>query len=68
MRLFFQDKDPTFDVESNSLNQNEDKTEKFITSPVDNEVHCNVDLRDAIVEDESNQQFKELSTQYQDVF
>ena len=49
-------------------NENRVKEQKFITYPVDMEVHHKVDLRGATVYEESNQQFKELCTQFQDVF
>ena len=49
-------------------NENSIQEKKFITFPVDLDVHYKVDMKDAIVDEECEQQFKELCTQYQEVF
>ena len=41
---------------------------KFITSPADIEVHRKVELQDANITDEQRQTFKDLCTEFQDIF
>ena len=41
---------------------------KFITSPVDIEVHRKVELRDADITDEQRKAFKDLCTEFIDIF
>ena len=41
---------------------------KFITSPADIEIHRKVELRDANVSDEQQQAFKDLCTEFKDIF
>ena len=57
MKLFFQNESPTNDTGDNLFNQSEIDIQerRFITSPTDIEVHCKVDLRDAVI-NESNKQ------------
>ena len=49
-------------------NENSLQEKKLVISPADLEVYYKVDLKDAIVVEESKEQFKELCTQKQDVF
>ena len=41
---------------------------KFITSPADIEVHRKVELQDADISDEQRQAFKDLCTEFKDIF
>ena len=41
---------------------------KFITSPADIEVHRKVELQDADITDEQRQAFKDLCTEFTDIF
>ena len=65
MKLF-KNKSPIFDTGDNLFNQNENEIQQkgFITSPANIKTHCKVDLRVAIIDETSKQQFQE----YQDAF
>ena len=60
------------DDEKEVLNMQEEdcvKAEKkFITSPADIEVHRKVELQDADISDEQRQAFKDLCTEFKDIF
>ena len=47
----------------------EEKVEKkFITSPADMDVHRKVELQDADISEEQRQAFKDLCTEFKDIF
>ena len=46
----------------------ENVEKKFITSPADIEVHRKVELQDANITDEQRQAFKDLCTEFKDIF
>ena len=62
------------DDEKEVLNRQEEKCikekieKKFITSPADIEVHRKVELQDADISDEQRQAFKDLCTEFKDIF
>ena len=47
---------------------NENVEKKFITSPADIEVHRKVELQDADISEEQGQAFKDLCTEFKDIF
>ena len=62
------------DDEKGVFNKQEEKCaeeeveKKFITSPADIEVHRKVELQDANISDEQRQAFKDLCTEFKDIF
>ena len=62
------------DDEKEVLNKQEESVvkekveKKFITSPADIEVHRKVELQDADISDEQRQAFKDLCTEFKDIF
>ena len=62
------------DDEKEVLNRQEEECvkenveKKFITSPADIEVHRKVELQDADISDEQRQAFKDLCTEFKDIF
>ena len=48
--------------------EKENIEKKFITSPADIEVHRKVELQDADISDEQQQAFKDLCTEFNDIF
>ena len=62
------------DNEKGVLNRQDEKDvkeeveKKFITSPADIEVHRKVELQDADISDEQRQAFKDLCTEFKDIF
>ena len=48
--------------------EKENVEKKFITSPADIEVHRKVELQDADISDEQQQAFKDLCTEFNDIF
>ena len=62
------------DVDKEVLNKQEEEVEKeslekkFITSPADIEVHRKVELQDADITDEQQKAFKDLCTEFIDIF
>ena len=62
------------DDDKEVLNKQEEEVEKeslekkFITSPADIEVHRKVELQDADITDEQRKAFKDLCTEFIDIF
>ena len=57
------------DKVSEVLNDQKEEVErKFITSPADIEVHRKIDLQDAEISDNHRQAFKDLCTEFSDIF
>ena len=54
--------------ESEGEVEKENSEKKFITSPADIEVHRKVELQDADISDEQRQTFKDLCTEFKDIF
>ena len=50
------------------IDQKETIERKFITSPADIEVHRKIELQDAEISDDHRQAFKELCTEFSDIF
>ena len=55
-------------IEQEGKFEKENIVKKFITSPADIEVHRKVELQDADITDEQRQAFKDLCTEFIDIF